>query len=66
MLRNCERRLFGHPGIELRKTYLSFCTVRWLNVVHDVNVNIVEDDTLFGHSGSFPKNATKDDTSLCR
>lgn len=48
------------------KTYLSFCAVGGLDVVHDINVNIIQDNTLFRHPRSFPQDGTEDDTSLCR
>ena len=36
-----------------------------LDVVHDIDMNVVEDHRLLGKVWSFPKYATKDDACLC-
>lgn len=56
------------PGRKWRveRSYLSFCAVRRFDVVHDIDMNIIQDYTLFRHAGSFPENAAKDHTSFRR
>ena len=48
------------------RTYLSFGTIRRLDVVHDINMDVVQDDTLLSHPGPLPQDASKDNTGFCR
>lgn len=48
------------------REYLCFIAVRRFDVVHDINVDIIQNNTGFGHIGSLPKNGAKDDTGFCR
>jgi len=66
ILRNLYYWSARRPGFIETRTYLSFSAVRRLNVVHDINVDVIQDDALLGHSWSLPQDASKDDTSFCR
>lgn len=45
-------------------TYLSLRAKRGLDVIHDVDVDVVENDTLLRHARTLPKNAAENHTSL--
>lgn len=47
-------------------TYLRLVTIGWFDIIHDVDVDIIQYNTRFGHARSFPKNTPEDDTSLRR
>lgn len=66
MLRNLSDRSARRPWFTSIRTYLSLGAVRWLDVVHDIDVNVVQDDALLSHSRPLPQNTSEDDTSLCR
>ena len=66
ILRNLYCRSARRPRFIETITYLGLSAVRRLDVVHDINVDVVQDDALLGHSRSFPQDASKDDTSFCR
>lgn len=44
--------------------YLGLSAVRRFNVIHDVDMDVVEDNTLLRHSGPLPKDTTEDDASF--
>jgi len=46
--------------------YLGFVAVRWLYIVHDVDVDVIEDDASFRHVRSFPQDAAKNNASFRR
>ena len=48
------------------QNYLLLGTVCWLDVVHDIDVDIVQNDALLRHSRTLPQDATKDDTCFGR
>ena len=50
---NCET-LSSCGSLGSMRTHLRFGTVGWLDIVHDVNVNIVQDYTLFCHARTLP------------
>ena len=46
--------------------YLCLSTVCWLDVIHNINVDVVQDDALLGHSRSLPQDASEDNAGFCR
>jgi len=47
-----------------RKNYLSLVTIRRPDIIHDIDMNIVQDYTRPRHIGTLPQNAFKDDTGF--
>ena len=66
MLRNWNKRSARRHQCIGTGTYLSLGAVRRLDVVHNIDVNVVQDDALFSHSWSLPQDAPENDTSFCR
>lgn len=50
----------------MKKKYLGFIAIGRFDIVHNINVNIVQDNTGLRHPGSFPKYTAEDDTGLGR
>lgn len=46
--------------------YLSLVTVSGFDIVHNVDVNVVQDHTGLCEAGTLPENAPENDASLCR
>lgn len=59
----CE---YGGAVVRRSHTHLLLCAVRGLDVVHDVNVDVVQDHTLLCETRALPENAAKDDARLRR
>ena len=58
--------MFNRVSENIREEpYLSLRTVRRLNVIHDIDMDIVQDYALLCHTRTLPQDATKDDSSLC-
>jgi hypothetical protein len=62
----------GGVGIEhcrclhaIDSTDLGLVAIGWLDVVHDIDVDVIQDDACFRQVRSFPENAAKDDAGFC-
>jgi hypothetical protein len=55
-----------HYGLDVirESTDLGLVAIRWLDVVHDIDVDVIQDDACFRQVGSFPENAAKDDAGF--
>lgn len=49
----------------MQATYLRLITIRRFDIVHDIDVDIVQNDTGFRHVRSFPQNATENNARFC-
>jgi len=50
----------------IKETCLRFCAIGGLDVIHNVNMDIAQDDSLLRQIRGFPKDATKYHSRLCR
>jgi hypothetical protein len=51
-------------GRKPKENYLRFVTVRRLDVIHNIDMDVVQDYARLRHIGTFPQNASKDDTGF--
>jgi hypothetical protein len=49
-----------------KKTYLGFCAICGLDVIHNVNMDVTKDNSLLRQVRAIPKDATKDHSRLRR
>jgi hypothetical protein len=60
------RRWLVRKGSKGERDYLGLITIRRLDVVHNIDVDIVQDNASLGHVGAFPENGAEDDTGFRR